>query len=140
MVAPRLAIADVRAAAAAALAPAGPDDPDVLADVVDAISPPVLMLDGAEPWIEPTVVTGQRRTMGPCSFTYGLLVHCVAGRVEPGPGFATLEGLIAYTIARLAADPGTWPPGIVGRPGQFQLGGVWYLGAAITYRVPVAIT
>jgi hypothetical protein len=134
-----MTILDVRTAAAAALAPLEDGDPDVLVDVVDAISPPCLMLDGAEPWIEPTVVTGAGRTMGPCRFTYGLLVHCIAGRVEPGPGFAELERLVAFTIGRLAADVYQWPVGTAGRPGQVQIAGVWYLGAALTYRVPITI-
>ena len=44
-----LYLGDVRAAAAAALEPADSTDPPVLVDFVDSISPPVLMLEWADP-------------------------------------------------------------------------------------------
>jgi len=124
----------VRAAAAAALAPADGEWPDlnVLVDVVDAVHPPALMLVWNDPWLEP-------QAMGRCLFYARLEVLAIASRVEPGPGVQMLERLTGYALAHLAADSYTWPAATVQAPRVFTINGVRLLGAQLFYRVPVTI-
>jgi hypothetical protein len=133
-----LALGEIRPAAAAALAPAGPDDPPVHVDVVDSVTPPALMLLWEDPWLAPGSSAGA--VMGPCVWTARLLVLCVAGRLEPGPGITTLEQLVAYVVGRLRDDPTyTWPPATALAPRIFDIGGIPYLGARVTYTIPASI-
>jgi len=130
-------LSDIRDQAAAALEPQGPDDPDVLVDVVDSLYPPVLMLLWDDPWLTPEV--GRRPTMGPCGWTARLQVLCVAGRLEPGPGIRTLEELVAYTVGHMKADLYTWPLEGVSAPRVFEIASIAYLGARVTYAVPITV-
>ena len=133
-----LPLGEIRTNAAAALAPAEPNDPTVLVDVVDALEPPALMLLWEDPWLVPGGSAGA--VMGPCLWAARLLVLCVAGRVEPGPGITTLEQLVAFVVDRLRSDPTyTWPPATALAPRVFDIGGVPYLGARVTYTVPASI-
>jgi len=132
-----LELTAVRARAAAALEPVTDTDPQVLVDLVDALHPPCLMLDWDDPWLTPGLQA--QRVMGPCVWEASLSVLCVAGRVEPGPGVATLEELVTYTIDRFKFDPYPWPVATAQSPRRFDIGGVTYLGARVGYRVPVTI-
>ena len=125
-----LALTDVRARAAVALAPSTPTDPAVLVNVVDSLEPPALMLVWGDPWLTP-------KSFGPCYFDAQLDVLCVAARLEPGPGVETLETLVDYVIGRLAADDYSWPASTSQAPRIFRIGDVPYLAARVTYRVPV---
>ena len=129
-------LSDIRDQAAAALEPQGPDDPDVLVDVVDSLYPPVLMLLWDDPWLAPG---SGAPSMGPCLWTARLQVLCVAGRLEPGPGIRTLEELVAYTVARLKADPYPWPLETVTAPRVFEIASIAYLGARVSYAVPITV-
>jgi hypothetical protein len=120
--------------AAAALAPALPTDPDVHADYPDAVEPPTLILIWDEPWLEPAP-----RTMGTCLWVAHLLVWCLAGRVEPGPGIDKLEELVTYTVDRLQADAHPWPAAETRAPRVWRIADVPLLGARIAYDVPVLI-
>ena len=51
-----LPLAEVRARVAEALAPASDSDPEVLPDLVDAVTPPALMLIWDDPWLAPTTI------------------------------------------------------------------------------------
>lgn len=129
-------IVEVRDQAAAALAPVEDTDPPVLADVVDSLTPPALMLIWGDPWLEPGVgVT----TMGPCVWRARLQVLAVAGRLEPGPGIRTLEQLVSYVVERMKADSYTWPLDSVSAPRVFDIGSLPYLGARVTYLVPTTV-
>jgi hypothetical protein len=77
--------------------------------------------------------------MGPCLWTARLQVSCIAGRLEPGPGIAVLEDLVAYVVGRLKADPYTWPLDGVSAPLQRDLAGVTYLAANVVYAVPTTV-
>lgn len=132
-----LALTEIRAAAAAALQPIEPDDPPVLVDVVDSVTPPALMLLWEDPWLE--AGAGLGAVMGPCLWTARLMVLCVAGRLEPGPGIATLEQLVSHVFDRLSEDEYPWPIGSPTAPRVFDIGGVPYLGARVTYLVPCSI-
>jgi hypothetical protein len=112
---------------AAALAPIADDDPTVLVDLVDALEPPALMIGWGEPALDPE--TG-------CLDTGLLIITCVAGRLVPGAGVATLEQLIVYARTRLA-DAGEWPRGQVGGPRLFTIGNINYLAQRISLRVPI---
>jgi hypothetical protein len=123
-------LTEIRARAAAALAPVTDTDPPVLVDVVDAVDPPALMLTYTDPWLEPLTA---------CLWDCRLEIVAVASRVEPGPGIERLEQLVSYAVGRLVADTYTWPAASVTAPRVFTIGGVPLLGAAITYRVKVSL-
>jgi hypothetical protein len=134
-----LALGEIRVMAAAALEPQTDTDPVVLVDVVDALTPPALMLLWDDPWLQPGAGAAGP-VMGPCVWTARLLILCVAGRLEPGPGIATLEDLVAYVVDRLRDDPAyTWPVASALAPRIFDIGGVPYLGARVTYTVPASL-
>jgi hypothetical protein len=134
-----LDLTEIRATAAAALEPDSPNDPTVHVEVVDSLEPPALMLLWEDPWLVPGGSAGP--VMGPCVWTARLLVLCVAGRLEPGPGVETLERLVSHVVTRLRDDPAyTWPPATALAPRIFDIGGVPYLGARVTYTVPASIT
>ena len=128
-----LPLTEVRARAALALDPAEPGAPEVLVNVVDAVTPPVIMLTWEDPWLTPRTVG-----MGDGFWDAQLGVLCLAARLEPGAGVETLEDLVAYAIGRLAADSYPWPVASSQAPRIFEIGGVPLLGARLVYRVPVA--
>jgi len=133
-----LALGEVRAQAAAALAPAQPGDPNVFAGFVDALDPPSLLLMWGTPWVEPrSMVSGMSTRRG--YWDANLSVLLIAGRLEPGTGVDTLEQLVSYTFDRLMADSYQWPRPSSTPPRPWQVGGVNYLGATLDYRVPVTI-
>jgi hypothetical protein len=131
---PVLALTEVRARAAVALAPASESDPAVHVDVVDSVSPPALLLVWDDPWLVPATVAGMNG-----HYDAQFVVLCVAARLEPGPGVQELEQLVEYTIGRLQADPYAWPQASSQAPRVFPIGGVQYLGARLIYRVPIQI-
>jgi hypothetical protein len=122
------ALLDARAKLAAALAPVDDGDPVVLVDLVDAITPPALMLGWAEPWMTPD--TG-------CLYSGRIVVTAVSTRLVPGAGIATLEELVTYTINRLRTSGGAWPLESVGGPRVFVIAKTSYLAARLTFRVKV---
>jgi hypothetical protein len=124
----------VRAAAAAALAPAGEGDPTVLADLVDAVEPPALMLEWNDPWITMRTISG-----GLGVFEAQINVLCFAGRIEPGPGVEVLEGLIDYTLGRFQADAYSWPLAFSQAPRRFDIAGIPLLGARLGFRIPISL-
>lgn len=128
-----LPLTEVRARAAAALAPTTDDDPEVHSEVVESLTPPALVLVWDDPWL--TVETFGRMAQYSAQFT----VLALASRVEPGPGVTVLERLAVYTISRLAEDDYPWPQASSQAPRIFEIGGLPYLGARITYRVPVSV-
>jgi hypothetical protein len=123
-------LGDVRARAAAALAPAEESDPPVFIDYPDAIDAPALIVIWDDPWLTPTTF---------CLYNAELAVLVVAGRVEAGPGVDTLERLAKYTIERLRGDPYPWAQSSSQAPRELAIGNIHYLGARITYRVPVIV-
>jgi len=133
---PRLT--EVRARAAAALAPQSDTDPEVIFDVVDAVTPPAILLEWADPWLNEKTVGG--KNIG--GFGYWdawLVVLCVASRIEPGPGMTKLEELVTYVLQRFLADGNEWPAETFYAPRVFNIGGIYYLGARLVFRVPVTI-
>ena len=126
-------LTEIRARAAAALAPVTDDDPEVHTEVVDSLTPPALVLVWDDPWLTPTA-------FGQTMFDAQLTVLALASRVEPGPGVTRLEELAVYTISRLQADDYPWPQASSQAPRIFEIGGLPYLGARITYRVPVNVS
>ena len=132
-----LRLTEVRERAAAALAPSVPEDPEVLVDVVDSLTPPALLLLWADPWLDKKTAGGMNGGTG--LWDAWLEILCIAGRIEPGPGMTKLEELVAFTITRLQEDAYTWPPETFYSPRRFDIGGINYLGARIVLRVPVTI-
>jgi hypothetical protein len=127
-----LTVSDVRARAALALAPADPGDPDVHDNLVDAPSPPSLMLLWDDPWLEPEGV-------GSCIWKARLEVRCFASRVDPGAGIEKLEELVVYVLERMRADTYPWPVALVDQPGIHYAAGVPYLGARVLYQLRVSL-
>ena len=132
-----MALSEVRARAADALEPEPDSDLTVHADYPDAIHPPALLLLWDDPWLEPGVP--QARTFGPCLWNARLFVLALAGRLEPGEGITTLEELVTYTTGRLRDDPYPWPVATVQSPRAWIVANINYLGARISYQVPVTI-
>jgi len=129
-------LSDVRARAAAALAPQSDDDPEVFVDAVDAVQPPAIVVHWDDPWLEPQTFQGlSHRGV----WEARLLLLLVAWRNEPGPGIAKLEELAALAVGRMLTDSYPWPPATVQAPALFSIGGVPLLGARIVYRVPVTL-
>jgi hypothetical protein len=126
----------VRDAAAAALAPQDDDDPMVFVDAVDSLTPPALLLDWADPWLEPAHTLG---SIGASQWTARLQVICIAGRLEPGAGVDVLEHLVTLTVARLEADPYAWTLDSVSAPLQRDLAGISFLAANVVYAVPTTL-
>jgi hypothetical protein len=128
-----LTLSEVRPALATALAPALPDDPPVLIDYPDMVTPPALVVVWDDPWLE------QPQTMGPCNTIANLVVLCVGSRIEAGPGIDQIEQLVTHVIDRLQADSNTWPLGTAQAPREWIISNVHYLGARLAYRVPVSV-
>jgi hypothetical protein len=131
-----IALADIRPAAATALAPLVDTDPYVLEDVVDSVTPPALMLAWDDPWLQAGAGVP---TMGPCLYTARLQVVCVAARLDPGSGVDELERLVAYVLDRMRADTYTWPLDTVTAPEQRDQSGVASLVANVIYAVPTTV-
>jgi len=132
---PLLALNQVRAAMAAALAPRTESDPPVLLDLVEAVTPPALMLEWNDPWITSQTVAGGRGGM-----LATLNVICFAGRVEPGPGVDALEQLVMYVLGRLRDDDTyTWPLTASQAPRRFDMGGMPLLGVRQSFTIPISV-
>ena len=129
-----LLLDEVRGACFDALAPRDEDDPVVLVNLVDAITPPALMLEWADPWLTSATVAG-----GLGILTATLNVVCFAGRLEPGPGVTMLESLVSLVLTRLAADVNPWPLTGAQAPRRFEIAGVALLGVRLSFQIPVSI-
>lgn len=121
-------LTDVRAAAAAALAPVLDSDPSVHPGYVDSVDPPALILAYEDPWLTP---------MTACLIDCRLEVICIGGRVEPEPGIEQLEQLVAYTLTRMAQDTHSWALQSTQAPRVYTIAGVPLLGARIAYSIRV---
>lgn len=118
---------ELRERVAAALLPIDPDW-NVHAGPVDAISPPSFVIVWPDPWLTP---------MTPCVYQARLHVVCCAGRVEPTPGYETLEEMVtraldALSVARL-------PVVQVGGASSLEIARLLYLIARVTVAAPVAL-
>lgn len=131
-----LTIAGVRPAAAAVLAPSSDTDPYVHEDVVDAVTPPALMLAWDDPWLEPGP---GRPTMGPCVYTARLRIVCVAARLDPGTGVDELERLVSFVLDRIRASTYDWSLDSVSAPEQRDQSGISSLVASVYYRVRTSV-
>ena len=127
-----LKLTEVRPRAATLLAPAAPGDPPVIGEMVDSLTPPALLLEWADPWIVQETIGG-----GIGLFYAALNVLCVAGRIEPGPGFDTLEQLVDHVIGRL--QPEAWPLTLSQSPARFDINNIPMLGTRLGFRVPVSV-
>ena len=123
---------DARAKLAAALAPLDDGDPVVLVDLVDSLEPPALMLNWADPAIDPEGIL-----RGACMEIGRLQITAVAHRLMPGPGVATIESLWFYTRRRLALDPSGWPKVRWDAPRWFTIGGTTYLASRGVLTIPI---
>lgn len=131
-----VALQDLRDLAATALEAITDTDPNVFADVVEAVVPPALLIEWDDPWLE---AGADLPTMGPCIYRARLRIVMVAARLEPGPGFDTLDELAVYVLSRMRADTYPWTLDAVSAPLQRDLAGVSYLAANATYTVPTSI-
>lgn len=123
-------LSELRARAAAALAPDSDDDPAVFEAPVDAVVPPALIIAWSDPWVEFET---------PCFWYASLAVLAVASRVDPGAGIETLEQLVSYTIGRFKDDPYPWPSVSAQAPHLFEIANIPLFGARLVFRAPVTI-
>lgn len=126
----------LRAAAAAALEPP-PEGWNIHPNLVESVEPPAIVLDWDEPWILPGLQGIS--AMGPCVYEARMRMLCIAGRTSPAEGIETLEGLVAYVLEQMKADPYPWRLDRVVSPGQFDIAGVTLYGAAVIYAIPTSI-
>lgn len=124
-------LADVRARAAMALAPASDADPQVIG-LTDAVVAPCLQIAWAQPWLIPA---GQLQS--PVGFYSRLSLLLIGGRVEANGALEQLEALAGFALTRLALDPIPWAPQEVTAPRGTNIGGVEYLVARITVQLPI---
>jgi hypothetical protein len=120
---------EAREKLAAVLVPILDDDPSVLVSLVDAITPPALMLGWADPWLD------QSDVVGGCRLTGHLVVTAVAARLAPGEGIAVLESLVDYVRTRLRQDPAPWQLESITGPRVFLIAKTNYLAARINVGV-----
>jgi hypothetical protein len=132
-----LALTELRDAVAQALAPASDQDPWVFADVVDSLTPPALVVEQGSPFLTPGIVGGPM--LAQCQYTARLVVVCIAGRLEPGPGIDTLEQLETYVLERLRADAHPWAFEEISQRGQYDLAGITYLAATVSYTITTTV-
>lgn len=123
-------ITDVRAALAVAFASTDDTDPEVYADLVDAIDVPCLMLLWNEPPTE---------EIGPCNVLAKPLVIAVAGRIEPGETLGVLEQLWMWIARRLRDDANAWGVVSFGSPRIMDIGGISYLASRVELRVAATL-
>lgn len=126
---PGVNLIDARTKLAAVLAPLADDDPSVLVSLVDAITPPALMIGWADPWLD------QSEVVGGCRLTGHLLVTAVAARMSPGDGIGVLEDLVQYVRDRLRADPVPWQLESISGPRVFVMAKTNYLAVRISVGI-----
>ena len=109
-----LALTDVRARAAAALAPATDDDPEVHSEVVDSLTPPALVLVWDDPWLT-------ANTFGPMAqYEAQLTVLAIASEGRAGAGRD--DARAARLVHHLAPARGRLPvaAGVVAGPAHLR--------------------
>jgi hypothetical protein len=79
------------AGALSGLAPAGDDWPAHDAPV-DSVAPPCFVLVWPDPWLVSQTV---------CTYLARLDVLCIAARIDPAPGYAELEAMVAAAVPAL---------------------------------------
>jgi len=131
-----LALVDVRAKAEAVLVAAFAELDPVPGEVVgplDAIEPPCVRIGWAEPWLEPFGQAGV--------FSARLEAFCIAARLEPAPGFETIEELVSATVRAFTRDPigYPWAVSYVGAPRGYDVAGKSYLASQIVLRSPAGV-
>jgi hypothetical protein len=123
------ALAAFRDRVATVLAPGADDDWTVAANVVDSFTPPGYLLVWSDPWLLPSTF---------CAHLARLDVVCVSYRVDPDPGIARLEDLVAHAVAALSAAG--LPESTVSVPARFDIGGVPYLASRVSVDARLAIS
>lgn len=121
-------LTEARDKLAAVLAPVADSDPYVQSSLVDAIEPPALLLGWGEPWLEP---------LGMCTKTGRIIVTCVASRIQPGEGLATLEWLVDWALGRIQGDQPNWTLETVSGPRVFLIAKTNYLACRIQLKVNI---
>lgn len=129
---PTLALGQVRDRVGVILAPVVETDPPVYPELVDAIVPPALILEWADPWLAQQMIAGKLAPM------YAMLnVFCLAPRVEPS--YAALEVIVARVLALFQADPYPWNLTGAQSPRRFDIAAVPTLGSRLTFQIPVYV-
>jgi hypothetical protein len=118
--------ADLRARVSDALATYTTDP--VFDAPVDSIEPPCYVLVWSAPWIVPLTM---------CSYTARLDVILVVGRIDPAPGFETIEAMLATTVTALRSA--ALPMVQAAPPGPFDVAGLTYLAARVTTESPLTL-
>jgi len=122
-------LVDVRPKLAALLAPVTDDDPDVHAAIVDAVTPPALIVGWQAPMLD---------TFGPCTAFANLSIAIVAERLDTAAGVETIEAQYDRVVSLLRADGGWSFAGDSG-VGTIEIAKVLYLACRIDVRVPVGL-
>lgn len=121
----------IRLELAGVLEPQMSGDPEVLPYFADAVAPPALMIQWADPWLEADPTTGQSGR-----YIARLEVYAITPRLEPEAAAVDLEQMVSLVIRRLDADAYPWQIVQVDAPGAGNVGGVEYKACRIQVRAP----
>ena len=128
-----VALVDARAKAEALLTEAflDADFDAAIVGPLDAIEPPAVRVGWAEPWLEP---------FGQAGLFYARLeAFCIGDRIEPTPGFETVEALVSIVCRAFTKDRYPWPIVFVGAPRAYEVGGKSYLASQVVARLPAGV-
>ena len=113
--------APARTDLAAALKAWLPDEVSIVDHLPDSITPPVVLVAWADPWIKPATL---------CAYEAAMELIVIAQRLEPGGKLETLEEIVAVCVPNLKTLP-QWQVVDVTAPYPINVAGVDYLAASI---------
>jgi hypothetical protein len=122
-------LVDVRAKLAAVLAPVTDEDPDVHAAIVDAVSPPALIVGWGVPMLD---------TFAACTAFANLAVAIIGERLETASGLETIETNYQRIVSLTRADGGWSVQGDSG-VGTIEIAKTLYLACRVDIRVPIGL-
>lgn len=96
----------------------------------DRVSPPALVLEPADPWIDTT----SEPTPNTAAFRF--TVRVIAGVGTASGAESALDVLLASTITALVDAPSQWSIETVSAPGVVTIGGAGFLSADIVVSAP----
>lgn len=120
-------LATLRQDAAAIASAALPNDVGVVDHLPDSVSPPVVLVAWADPWLTPESF---------CGYTASMELLVVAQRLEPGGKVETLED-IASALVEAFRGSNNWTVVDLTSPYPLQIAGVDYLAASVNVKATI---
>ena len=120
-------LATLREDAAAIASAALEDDIGVVDHLPDSVSPPVVLVAWADPWLVPETF---------CDYAVSMELLIVAQRLEPGGKIETLEDIAGALIDAFKASD-SWTVVDLTSPYPLQIAGVDYLAASVNLKATI---